>query len=142
MIVVDTSVAIPWLVAEDGAEFSEELLGRPDLAAPDILLLETANVLRKKLLAREIAEGQLLEGIEFVRSTVERLVPTIELVRRGAEIAVAASHPVYDCVFLACAERVGGVVATRDHVFVNRAQTAQFGHLVQLAPFPLSAARQ
>lgn len=49
MIAVDSSIALQWVLPESGTAAAVGLLGRPDLVAPDILLVESANVLAKKV---------------------------------------------------------------------------------------------
>lgn len=113
MIVVDTSVAIQWFTSEPDSPIAELLLGRDDLVAPDILLIETANVLRKKLRNGHIQQEQAVAAIAFLKARMSKLVPFDELLGRAFEMAVQVGHPVYDCMFLACAERLDGIVATR-----------------------------
>lgn len=134
MIVVDTSDVVQWVAPEDVERRAEALLGRSDLAAPEILLVETANVLRKKVRDGDVTRAQAFEGLELVEANVKTLLPTSGLLRRALEFAFEMNHPVYDCVFLACAEFTGSALVTRDAALVRRATS--FGHapLVQLFP--------
>ena len=43
------------------------------------------------------------------------------LIGRAAQIAVVIDHPVYDCLYLACAEVMASVIITADQKLVNRA---------------------
>lgn len=131
MIIVDTSIAVQWFVAEPDAPAAELLLGRDDLAAPDIVLIETANVLRKKLRDGQIKLEQATASLGFLKASIPQLVPFTELLDRAFEMATELGHPVYDCTFLACAERVKGVLATRDTRLVNRA-SPRYGTLLRL----------
>jgi predicted nucleic acid-binding protein len=45
MTVVDASVALKWVIDEDGSEAAGALLLEEPLAAPDLLMVECANVL-------------------------------------------------------------------------------------------------
>jgi len=132
IVVVDTSVVVQWFAPERGTPIAELLLGRDDLAAPDILLVETANVLRKKLRDGQIQHEQAVAAIAFLKARMSQLVPFDELLARAFEIAVQVGHPIYDCMFLACAEKLDGVVATRDAPLVSRASAAGFSHIVRL----------
>ena len=49
------------------------------------------------------------------------LHPGGDLIGRAAQIAVVIDHPVYDCLYLACAEVTASVVITADQKLVNRA---------------------
>jgi len=132
VIVVDTSVAVQWLVPEEDTGLAEVLLGRKDLAAPDLLLVETANVLRKKLRAGQIVAEQATEGFEFLKANIETFIPFEGLLIRAFGMAAEIGHPVYDCMFLACAENLEGVVATRDAPLIGRAGKAGYGALVRV----------
>ena len=44
-LVVDASVAIKWVVEEEGSEAAAGLLDGPGLMAPDLLMPECANIL-------------------------------------------------------------------------------------------------
>ena len=60
MIVVDASVAVKWFVAEvDHAAALEVLAASETLIAPDLIILETLNVLRRKSKRGEVTSEQL-----------------------------------------------------------------------------------
>lgn len=130
MIVVDTSLALQWLLDEPQTPRAEALLEGEPLGAPDILLVEAANVLGKKVRQGEIGIEQAQEGLRFIRANVGRLVSSSELVARALTLAVELAHPVYDCVFLACAEHLGGRLATRDAPFARRMAQRGMGALL------------
>jgi len=134
VIVVDTSVVVQWVAPEDAERRAEVLLGRDDLAAPDVLLVETANVLRKKARDGDVTRDQAFEGMELVEANVKTLVPTSTLLLRAMQLAFEMNHPVYDCLFLACAEMTGTVVLTRDRRLAQRA--ADHGHAGLVSLFP------
>ena len=57
-LVVDASVAVKWLVAEDGSEAAESLIDqRFELYAPRLLASEVSNALWRKARLGEIAPG-------------------------------------------------------------------------------------
>ena len=47
-VIVDASVALKWVLQEEGSEAAELLLLEEPLAAPDLLIVECANVLWRK----------------------------------------------------------------------------------------------
>lgn len=134
MIVIDTSVAIPWLAPEEQTQAAEALLGRPDLAAPDLLLVESANVLRKKVRDGELVAEQAREGLSFLSENIGTWVPFGDVLARALEISMDVSHPVYDCVFVATAEALHGCVATRDGKLVDRLSETAYSGLTRLFP--------
>ncbi len=57
-LVVDASVAVKWLVAEDGSDAADRLLTDDDLHAPRLMASEVANALWRKARLGEIERGQ------------------------------------------------------------------------------------
>jgi predicted nucleic acid-binding protein len=130
VIVVDTSVALQWLLLGADDQQAEALIAQDDLVAPDIILLEAANVLSKKVRLKQIELAQASEGLRFLRANIPTLVPCDTLVDRAFEISLEISHPAYDCMFLACAERLESKLVTRDALFQKRVSERGYGHLL------------
>ena len=104
-LIVDASVAVKWLFTEEASVESRQLLAhRIVLYAPDFILTEAANVIWKKAQRREIADPKpYLEELARLPDVVV-LCPSADLVAHAAAIALKIGHPVYDCLYLACAE--------------------------------------
>jgi predicted nucleic acid-binding protein len=126
VIVVDTSLALQWVLDEPDSDRAEALLRGQSLAAPDVLFVEAANVLGKKIRKSQIGLKQGVAGLDFIRSRVPQIVPSATLVERGMELSVELNHPVYDCIFLACAEQFGATLATRDAPFAMRVEQSPY----------------
>ena len=121
-LTVDASVVIKWFVTEPQCEEARQLLGdRLDLHAPDILLAEFANIIWKKVRRGEISDPQPYFDELASLPEIVTLHPGSELIERAAQFAVTIDHPVYDCLYLACAEVTASVVITADQKLVNRA---------------------
>jgi len=117
--VVDTSVAIKWIVDEEGSDEAELLQGA-DMVAPALLRIEAGNVLRtlagKKLLAKERAIDLYL----FLQTAPVTIIDADDLLeRRALDLALALEHPIYDCVYLALAERMDRRLVTADRRFIK-----------------------
>lgn len=63
-----------------------------------------------------------------------RVESTRPLIPRALELAIALSHPIYDCVFLACAEVLGGKLPTRDAPFTKRMRERSFDQFLAELP--------
>ena len=103
-VVVDASIAVKWVVAETGHEESLLLSRAQPLIAPDFVLVETANVLWKKVRIGELMREQALQGLAFIREAYAELIPSSGLIERALNIALQLDHSVYDCLYLACAQ--------------------------------------
>lgn len=130
-LIVDASVAIKWFVTENLHEEARSLLGKGhDFYAPDLLVAELANAVWKKVRRKEIDDRQAreialacLDGPELLRSA--------DLVDRALQIAFELGHPVYDCLYLACAEAMGGMVVTADKRFHDAVRASEFSRLIR-----------
>jgi predicted nucleic acid-binding protein len=133
--VVDASVAVKWIIAEERADAADALLSaRETRSAPDLLLVEVANVLRTKLSKGQVSPLQARTGLRFVATAVSSLVPDRELVGRALDIAAELDHPVYDCMYIACAERENTKVVTADARFQRRTAQSRYASLVESLP--------
>lgn len=124
-VVVDASVAVKWLFTEEHSEAARQLLApRIVLHAPDFLLIEAANVIWKKVRRKEIPDARpYLEELARMSDAVV-LRPSSELVQQAAALSLQLDHPVYDCIYLACAETEAAPLVTADDRLSRLAQAA------------------
>jgi len=135
VIVVDASVALQWIAPEaDGQVEAESVLVERDLHAPDLLLIEVANALRKKLALGEVNEDQAFAGLRRIGEVLTVAPVTGELSYRALELALEIGHPVYDCVYLALAESLDATIATRDMELTKRFARAGYAHRLDALP--------
>jgi predicted nucleic acid-binding protein len=138
-IVVDTSVAIKWFVAEPLRKQAIDL-GRSGakLIAPDLVILEVGNVVWTK-----VRMGQMLQAqAEFVAGVIPKyfaaLVPSADISVMAFQIASDLDHPVYDCAYLAVAVRFSATLITADRRLLTKAANSPYDHLVRDLAQPLS----
>lgn len=115
--VVDANVAVKWVVAEDDSELAVGLVEHR-LLAPSLLLGEAANALWVKVRRGEISAEEAEEGLATLREAPVEMVPEEHLVTDGLALALRLAHPVYDCLYLALAIRLGVQVVTADGRFL------------------------
>lgn len=97
--VVDASVAVKWLVDEDGSDAAAELMRLP-LTAPDLWISECLDA--------------------FVQACGVTLEPTQPLAVDILELSLRLGHPAYDCAYLALARRLNKVLVTADQRLLAR----------------------
>ena len=120
-LTVDASVVTKWFVKEQGFEEARGLLAhRIHLHAPDILLAEFANTIWKKVHRREIADPRPYFDELVNLPDVVTLHRGDALIDRAAAISVEIDHPVYDCLYLACAEVTASALITADRRFAKK----------------------
>ena len=113
-VVVDTSVAVKWFVRETGRERALKVLDARERHAPDLIVAEIGSVAWKKAIRREVTGAQA----RFICASVRRYFAVLHrsqvLIDRAIDIALRLRHPIYDCLYLACAERTGAPLVTAD----------------------------
>jgi predicted nucleic acid-binding protein len=115
--IIDASVALKWVCAEEGSERAADLLdGRP-LAAPSLWLIEASNALWRRVQRGELTRSEAEERmIELAGAPVQPL-DTHDMTQPALKIACDLGHPVYDCLYLVTAIRTHGHVITADRRF-------------------------
>ena len=111
-LVVDASIAVKWVVEEEGTAEAVRLLQRSRLIAPELLVAECANILWKKVRRDELSSEEALLAARLLQSADLELTSTRSLMERATQIAIELDHPAYDCIYLALA-------AARDCLFVT-----------------------
>lgn len=105
-LVVDASVAAKWVLPEDGADRAAALRNiSDDLLAPSLVVAEIGNAVWKRALWNELSTADAVRALEIAAEMFTRLIPIAELAARATEIAIELRHPIYDCFYLALAER-------------------------------------
>ena len=120
LFVVDVSVMVKWMLPEPLATEAVRLQSpRYQLHAPSFFEIELANVLWKKvrqgLLTR--TQSELFLG-QMTGLPLTRHADTL-LVAAAFDLADRLGRTVYDCMYLALAVRLGGLMVTADERLVN-----------------------
>ena len=117
--IVDTSVAIKWIVDEEDSDKAELLRGA-DMFAPALLRIESGNVLRTLAAKKIVTNERALDLFLFLQTAPVTIIDSDELLeQRALDLALALKHPMYDCVYLALAERMDRRLITADRRFVK-----------------------
>lgn len=130
MIVVDASVAVKWFVEEDGHHSALSLLDGLALVTVDLVFAETINVIWKKLRRGEMTSEQAEKACHALPNFFRGVFSTAALAEDALVFARQLDHSVYDCVYLACAQRQGTKLVTADAKFVSRVAAHGLSHLV------------
>ena len=102
-VVVDASVAIKWVVDEDGTQGALAVLQQFGLLSPDLIFAECANILWKKVRLSEITQDEAIEAASLIRIAKIEVLPVRRLVESALRLAIELDHAAYDCVYLALA---------------------------------------
>lgn len=134
-IVVDASIALKWVLEEPGSDAAEELLER-DLAAPSLWLLEAANALWRRTVRKELTPAESEERLAVLTKAPVASVPLEQDLPEAMRLALQLNHPVYDCLYLSLAKRLGTYVVTADTRFGQAVANhgTHIGHIRVLSP--------
>lgn len=132
-VIVDASVALKWVVEEDGAEAALALINDESLCAPDLMLVECANALWVMVRRRLVSSDHARSGLAAIAATPMRVVPSGLHVAAAQAIAFEIDRTVYDSLYLAVAIAERATLVTADSAFV-RAVTAHPVYKNAIAP--------
>lgn len=113
MIVVDASV-LSNALSDDGRDgrVARTRLVRDDLAAPDLVDVETVAVLRKRWMAGDLTDRRFKAAIGDLEELELGRYPALALMRRAFELR--ANVTPYDAAYVALAENLGCTLLTAD----------------------------
>jgi predicted nucleic acid-binding protein len=139
-VVVDSSVAIKWLVVEPYSTEARRVLndyqaGTLTLLAPDLINAEVGNVIWKKHLFQGLAAADAQLILDAFRALTFILTPTAALLEDAFRLAVSHQRSVYDSKYLALSLREKCRLVTGDEKLVN-ALEATFPQLVWVVNWP------
>lgn len=107
-LVVDASVAVPWVFDLPGSTSAEQLFRSGErLIAPDLIIAEIASAAWKLVQFERFDADLARRGLDGAVRLVNEIVPCATLKDRAFGIALDLRHPVYDCFYLALCERRG-----------------------------------
>ena len=121
-LVVDASVALKWFLSEEplaGQALAVLQDGVP-LIAPDFLIAEVCNGAWRSARLGRISQAQVGEIAASLPRFFDALIAAAELAVRAVAIAGQLDHPVYDCFYLALAEKEQAHFVTADMQLVGK----------------------
>ena len=130
-LVVDASVAVKWLIAEDDSDVARETVAKGDeLHAPRLMASEIANALWRKARLGEIERSEAGAMLASVSEMPLRWGADDAVCADAVRLALELDRPVYDCVYLALAHRIGAIVLTADLRFLHALASTEHGEVI------------
>ena len=131
--VIDASVACKWFFNEPLAAEARMIAAAADatFVAPDMILAECANAAWRRVRDGTITPAHARAFLGSLPLWFESLTPAAELHQPAFEMAHELGHPVYDCLYLALAEREQSVVVTADRAFADRVAGSRWRVLIR-----------
>ncbi len=136
--VLDSSVAFKWVVPENDTPRAVQLRDEfrttvHELLAPDVFPLELAHAL-----TRAERQGRINDAVTRlidVLTTSPILIPSLPLLLRASDISSMLRVGVYDCLYVALAEREGCELVTADTRLLANLKPA-FPFIIDLGSLP------
>jgi len=127
MIVVDATVATKWYLVEPGSDRAEALAASgEEFCEPAILRLEVLSAISQRYrtggIAAADAESLLVQWLEDLESRVVTLWPEDADLESALRLSLRIRHAAVDCLYLACAMRIGAALITADDTLLRRAR--------------------
>lgn len=137
-LVVDASIAFKWFAREPDTSIANALLRRGEaLIAPEHLVAEVCNAAWKSWSRGEMVKDQTSAVAPRIRPLLAQLLSLDPLAPRALLISLDLNHPVYDCFYLALAERERTIVVTADGRLAGRVKGTPYAALVRhLSTYP------
>ena len=121
-LIVDASVAIKWVLDEEKSPDARRLPETDRLAAPELMLLECANVLAIRVKRGLISTAEAEAAYVALNLMPVRTIASRQHIARAQAIAMELGQSVYDSLYLAVALAEGAVFVTADAAFARAAQ--------------------
>ena len=129
--VVDASVAVKLLLDEHDSDAARELVASGDeLHAPRLMASEVGNALWRRARLGQIERADAGSALASMTDMPVRWNEDETLSADAVRLALALDHPVYDCMYLALAHRIGATVVTADRRFVTAVAPTEHGEAV------------
>ncbi len=120
-LVIDANVAAKWYLPEVDSQLAERLFERKaEFHAPNFLAIEIANIYWKHSVAGRTSIDSWRAASSQLKTSIPYWHSDESLLDHALELAVTHKHPVFDCIYLALAIQIGGIVVTADKQFCNQ----------------------
>lgn len=122
-IVIDTSIAIKWIIGEEDSDDALMLRRLYTFEAPELLSAEAANAVLTHLRRGKLRPSEALAAAELLSQLSIVFHPLQPLIEDAVDLGMRLSHPAYDCMFLALAGRLNRPFVTADKSLIAKTST-------------------
>jgi predicted nucleic acid-binding protein len=120
-VVIDASVAIKWVIDEEGSDAARRLAAEEVMAAPELLLVECANVLRTYARYGRLDSAHARAALSAIEAMPVRLASIRSHVAAAHSIATELNRSAYDALYMAVAVHERATLVTADRRFASAA---------------------
>jgi predicted nucleic acid-binding protein len=120
-VIVDASVALKWVIDEDGSAAARALIENDELVAPDLIFIECANALWAKVRRKQIARSDAMAAFAAIEAAPISSVSSRVHAASAQAIAFELERTAYDSLYLAVAFVERAMLVTADEGFARAA---------------------
>jgi predicted nucleic acid-binding protein len=114
-LIVDASVAVKWVLPESDSDRAVTIReSDDDLIAPSLVCAEIGSAIWRASLRGDLSATDAREYLKVAVAHYQRIIPLNELADAAIALAIRIKHPIYDCFYLALAERERCALITAD----------------------------
>ena len=138
--ILDSSVAFKWVVPEQHSDKALRLrasvqAGVDELLSPDVFPGELGHAVTRAERQGRITIGEALRLWSEVMMTAQQLVASLPLTHRAIVISSQTRIGVFDCLYVALAERESCELVTADTRLISNLQP-RFPFIIDLSSMP------
>lgn len=117
--ILDASVAVKWFLTEAESDRAYRLLERQydgslEFMSPDVFPIEVAHAITRSERRGLLAASEGRKALQVLLASLPRLHGSVSLLGRAYELSSRARIGIYDCLYVALAEREGCLLVTAD----------------------------
>src|ERR1700683_2765066 len=125
-LVVDASVAVKWVLPEVGSERALAIRATDDdLIAPSLACAEVGSAIWRAALRGDLPAAEAREYLKIAIAHYQRIILLEELTDAAMALAIRLKPPIYDCFYLALAERERCALITADARLIAAAKAVK-----------------
>jgi predicted nucleic acid-binding protein len=130
MQIIDASIIVKLCIEENGSAIARQVVAQAvKLSAPNHALAEVGEVLARKVRLGQARFEQVSDAIGAVALRID-FIDLRELLPAAMTLSLDTRLSVYDCLYVAAAERLRGQLFTADQRMLNLLQPMRYRSLL------------
>lgn len=131
-LIIDASVAIKWVLNEDGTDQASDLLNNiTEFFEPEIFDIEISAILTKRVRMKDLSYAEAVTKKSYFTKLPYFKIPFNQIEEKAFDISSKFSCSYYDGLYLASALAYEGKLITADSRFYNGLQSTPFKNFVE-----------